>query len=93
MNHIVTHLIRVQGRVQGVGFRQYIHNIAMDRTVTGWIRNASDGSVEAMIQGRPADVGSVEAACRKGPPLSRVDKVDCYPVDPDTRYETFDVRH
>ena len=93
MNHIVTHLIRVHGRVQGVGFRQFIHNIAMERMVTGWIRNTSDGAVEAMLQGRPADVGSVEAACRKGPPLSRVDKVDCYPVDPDIHYESFDVRH
>ncbi len=93
MNHIVTHLIRVQGQVQGVGFRQFIHSIAMERSVTGWIRNTSDGSVEAMLQGRPADVGSVEAACRKGPALSRVDKIDCYPVDPDIRYDTFEVRH
>ncbi len=93
MNHIVTHLIRVYGRVQGVGFRQFIHDIAVQRSVTGWIRNSSDGSVEAMLQGRPADVGSVEAACRKGPALSRVDKVDCYPVDPDIHYETFEVRY
>lgn len=93
MNHIVTHLIRIQGRVQGVGFRQFIYAIASERSVTGWIRNTSDGSVEAMLQGRPADVGSVEAACRKGPALSRVENVDCYPVDPDIRYDTFEVRH
>ncbi|MFO8029461.1 MAG: acylphosphatase [Cyclonatronaceae bacterium] len=93
MDHIVTHLIRVHGRVQGVGFRQFIHDIAAERSVTGWIRNTSDGSVEAMLQGRPADVGSVEAACRKGPTLSRVDNVDSYPVDPDIRYDAFEVRH
>lgn len=93
MNHLVTHLLRIEGRVQGVGFRHFVKNAANERSVTGWIRNNSDGSVEAMLQGKPADVGSVEAACRRGPALSHVDKVECYPVDPDIRYEHFEVQH
>lgn len=93
MDHIVTHLLNIYGRVQGVGFRNYINNHAHERSVTGWIRNRSDGSVEVMLQGKPADVGSVEAACRKGPPMANVEHVDRYPVDPDTIYDTFEVRY
>ena len=93
MSHIVTHLLYIYGRVQGVGFRNFVHHHASERTVTGWIRNRSDGSVEVMLQGNPSDVGSVEAACHKGPGLANVEKVDRYPVDPDVQYDTFEVRH
>ncbi|MBP3192584.1 acylphosphatase [Natronogracilivirga saccharolytica] len=92
MSHIVTHLLHIYGRVQGVGFRNYVNQHANERSVTGWIRNREDGSVEVMLQGKHSDVGSVEAACRKGPPLAKVDHVDRYPVDPDVSYETFEVR-
>ncbi len=93
MNHIVTHLLRVHGVVQGVGFRHFIYKQAVQRSVTGWIRNRSDGSVEVLLQGKPSDVGSVEAACRRGPPAANVKEVEGYPVDPDIRYDTFEVRH
>lgn len=92
MSHIVTHLLHIYGRVQGVGFRNFINNLAQERSVTGWIRNRSDGSVEVMLQGNPSDVGSLEAACQKGPLLAVVEKVDRYPVDPDVHYDSFDVR-
>ncbi len=93
MDHIVTYLLYIHGRVQGVGFRNFVINHAHQRSVTGWIRNRSDGSVEAMLQGKPADVGSVEAACRQGPAMAQIDRVDKYPVDPDTVYDTFEVRY
>ena len=93
MNHIVTHLLHIYGRVQGVGFRNFVNNHAQERSVTGWIRNRSDGSVEVMLQGKPADVGSVEAACRTGPSFAHVERVERYPVDPDTIYDRFEVRY
>lgn len=93
MNHIVTHLLYIYGRVQGVGFRNFVVHQANERSVTGWIRNRSDGSVEVMLQGNPADVGSVEAACRKGPAMANVENVERYPVDPDVHYDTFEVRY
>ncbi len=92
MNHIITHLLRVHGRVQGVGFRNYIYGEAQRRSVTGWVRNCPDGTVEAMLQGKPPDVGAVEAACRKGPAFANVDHVERFPVDPDVNYETFQIR-
>ncbi|MDG5767679.1 acylphosphatase [Balneolales bacterium ANBcel1] len=93
MNHIVTHLLHIHGRVQGVGFRNFVINHAQQRSVTGWIRNRSDGTVEAMLQGKPGDVGSVEAACRQGPAMAHVEHVERYPVDPDTVYDSFEVRY
>lgn len=92
MSHIVTHLLHIYGRVQGVGFRNFVYHHANERSVTGWIRNRSDGSVEVMLQGQHSDVGSVEAACRRGPSLAKVEHVDRYPVDPDVHYDTFEVR-
>ena len=93
MSHIVAHLLKIHGRVQGVGFRNFVWNHANERSVTGWIRNCNDGSVEVLLQGNATDVGSVEAACRKGPPMAHVEHVDRYPVDPDAVYDTFEVRY
>ncbi|MDI6402134.1 acylphosphatase [Balneolaceae bacterium ANBcel3] len=92
MSHIVTHLLHIYGRVQGVGFRNFVNHHAQERSVTGYIKNRNDGSVEVMLQGNPSDVGSVEAACRKGPVLAHVEHVERFPVDPDVHYETFEVR-
>ena len=86
-------MLHISGRVQGVGFRNFVVHHAQERSVTGYVSNLEDGSVEVMLQGQPADVGSVEAACRTGPALARVDNFECYPVDPDIHYETFVVKH
>ena len=52
---------RFTGRVQGVGFRATTRAIARKHPVTGWVRNESDGSVLAQIQGDPAAVEAVLA--------------------------------
>ena len=54
-------MLHISGRVQGVGFRNFVVHHAQERSVTGYVRNLEDGSVEVMLQGQPADVGSVEA--------------------------------
>jgi acylphosphatase len=45
-----------RGRVQGVGFRYTVHNLARAFEVCGWVRNAPDGSVELQVQGTPGEV-------------------------------------
>ena len=67
--------LRIEGRVQGVGFRAFVVREATARGLDGWVRNRRDGGVEAVVSG-PLDV--VEAmvdACRKGPLAARVDMV------------------
>ena len=65
--------IRVEGRVQGVWYRSWLIQEANHRALAGWVRNRSDGTVEAVISGPRNPVDEVLALCRKGPPAARVD--------------------
>jgi acylphosphatase len=67
--------VMVRGRVQGVGYRAWVEDQATMNGLAGWVRNRSDGSVEAVFAGPAQDVAEMVAACRKGPPASRVDAV------------------
>lgn len=66
----------VRGRVQGVFFRSSLKQQADTHGVTGWVRNRSDGSVEALLQGPYAAVSSVAAWMEVGPRSARVDSAD-----------------
>ncbi len=68
---------RIQGRVQGVGFRYYTQIEARRLGVVGWVRNLLDGSVEAMIGGEPEALAAMQAWLRHGPDLARVDAIEC----------------
>ena len=63
---------RVTGRVQGVGFRWYTEKLANEIGVRGWVRNCSDGSVEAVASGTEAQLEEFERVLRRGPSGSRV---------------------
>ena len=65
----------VEGRVQGVGFRAFIEREAKARGLRGWVRNRSDGSVEAVFAGEEEDVQSMIVACHQGTRLSLVKAV------------------
>lgn len=52
------HFLRWEGQVQGVGFRFTNTNLAQARSLTGWVRNMEDGSVEMELQGTPANIVS-----------------------------------
>ena len=58
----------VSGRVQGVFFRVETRSEAMKRNVAGWVRNTSEGIVEAIFEGDKADVEQLIDFCRRGPP-------------------------
>jgi acylphosphatase len=75
MKHIV-----VRGRVQGVGFRAFVEHHALLRGVEGWVRNRSDGTVEAVFAGTAATVEDIIAACKAGPRSSKVDTVEQRPA-------------
>ncbi len=65
----------VEGKVQGVYFRDTTRREAQKRGVDGWVRNLSDGRVEAVFQGPRADVDAMIGFVHKGPPRARVDDV------------------
>ncbi len=67
---------RIWGRVQGVGYRDWTERAARSHGLDGWVRNISDGSVEAVFSGAPATVERMLTDCRHGPPAARVSTVD-----------------
>jgi acylphosphatase len=67
--------VRVTGRVQGVFFRAWTQQQARELGVSGWIRNADDGSVEAQLEGDEAAVKALIQRMHEGPPSARVDGV------------------
>ena len=67
--------VRIEGRVQGVGYRYWTEGVAADLGLTGWGRNRRDGSVEALFAGPADDVRQMLDRCREGPPASRVTAV------------------
>jgi acylphosphatase len=77
---ILTRLLRVRGRVQGVGFRDGCLRHAQSLGVAGWVRNRLDGSVEALVHG-PADrLDALERWLRHGVTAARVDAVEATAV-------------
>jgi acylphosphatase len=68
--------VRVEGRVQGVGYRAYVEMNAAQLNIDGWVRNRCDGSVEAVFQGSDAAVEEVLRLCAIGPAAARVDRVE-----------------
>ena len=74
------HLV-IHGRVQGVFFRQSMHNEAQRLAIAGWVRNRSNGTVEAVVHGAPAAVDAMVRWAQRGPELAQVDRVDIDPTD------------
>ncbi len=73
--------LRIEGRVQGVGYRVFVERNAAALGLNGWVRNRRDGGVEAVVSG-PADVvDEIVTRCRTGPPAARVDRVEVLPED------------
>lgn len=66
----------ISGRVQGVFFRASCREEAESLGLAGWVRNRSDGRVEAVFEGTKAGVDEMIEWCRKGPSLARVTRVD-----------------
>ena len=71
MSRSAIHVI-VEGRVQGVGYRAFVEQEAKARGLRGWVRNRSDGAVEAVFCGEAEDLESMLVACHRGPRMSAV---------------------
>jgi acylphosphatase len=64
--------VRIEGRVQGVGYRYWTEGRAMELGLAGWVRNRRDGSVEAVFAGPADGVAELLHWCREGPRGARV---------------------
>ena len=89
MQDTTTVHVRIEGRVQGVWFRGWTVDRATERLLSGWVRNVTDGTVEALFNGPKAKVDEMIALVHDGPKLAKVDKVTVREVDPPGRGGAF----
>ena len=84
----------IHGRVQGVGFRWSASRVACDLGLSGWVQNASDGTVEARLVASNSAVEKMLAWCQESPPSSHVTSVDQQEADPASAHELreFEIR-
>lgn len=68
--------VYISGRVQGVFFRYETQALAEEVDVRGWVRNTSDGRVEAVFEGEKEKVERMLDFCRSGPPGARVSDIE-----------------
>jgi len=68
------HLL-IKGRVQGVGFRHYVHQCIGVLSIHGWVRNLDDGRVEILAEGSRKDLESFLIEVEKGPSLSQITNI------------------
>ena len=86
-----TRLVRVWGRVQGVGYRYACVQQARTLGVAGWVRNRSDDSVEAMLQGTPQQLDEMCLWMRDDMPAALVERIEATEVPPPFhRYDSFE---
>jgi acylphosphatase len=89
---MVARQIRVSGRVQGVGYRVSLQDEAQKHDISGWVRNRSDGRVEALLQGSPEAVEALIAWARRGPPGAHVSDVAVASATEDFALRGFELR-
>lgn len=67
--------VYISGFVQGVGFRNFVRSHARKMGITGWVRNLTDGRVEAVLQGDEENVQKLIKICKKGSFFSKTTNI------------------
>lgn len=81
----------VSGKVQGVAYRYYTKNQAISNSVSGWVKNNNDKTVEAVFQGSVEGVREMINWCWEGSPASEVDGVKVDNMESDQKFSTFEI--
>lgn len=83
----------ISGRVQGVFFRATTRDTAQELGITGWVKNLSDGRVEAVAEGCSSDLEEFVEFCHEGPRRARVDDVEIQEEDHTGEFSSFSIRY
>ena len=83
----------VHGRVQGVFFRDYTRRMALSHSLTGWVRNLPDGSVETVFFGEEEMVTEMLTWLGKGSPLSSVTSIEVYDIEVKEQFPSFEIQY
>ena len=91
--HKVARRFLISGDVQGVGYRFFAQRAAARHQVVGYVKNLSDGRVEALVEGSPTQVEAFKHDLATGPRFGRVDDVEELNLDPTGTYSAFRIEH
>ena len=83
----------ISGRVQGVWFRASTKSKAEQFGITGWVRNTSDGNVEAVFEGDEKIIEEILEWCNHGPPLAKVDNVEIKKQPSSNDFDQFFIKY
>ncbi|HEY0078789.1 MAG TPA: acylphosphatase [Pyrinomonadaceae bacterium] len=86
---LVARRFTISGEVQGVGYRFFAQRAAARHQVVGYVRNLSDGRVEALAEGTPESVEAFKHELSAGPTYGRVEQVEEINLEPTGRYTLF----
>ena len=84
------HIIII-GKVQGVGFRYWLYEAAIQKNIYGWVKNKVSGEVEALLVGNDVDINNLIQMCKKGSPLSKVTKIKVQNYQEEFTKESFNI--
>lgn len=84
------HII-ITGDVVGVGFRAWMRAHAREKQITGWVKNRSDGTVEAVLEGNPEAVDELIELSHMGPEIAWVDGVQATEEEPLSEFAEFEI--
>jgi len=93
MKEAVRARLTITGRVQGVGYRINAQDEGQRLGLVGEVRNLSDGSVEALVEGSRPAVEDFIGWCRRGPPAARVLDVKVAWSEPSGEFNEFEITH
>ena len=87
---IKKHLV-ISGKVQGVGFRYWMQNFAINNNISGWVKNRSLGDVEALIIGQEKEVQKLIKQCKIGPSSATIQNIQINDYNQDYSEEGFNI--
>ena len=85
--------IFVSGRVQGVFFRENTKRKAEELRIAGWVKNLTDGRVEAILEGEKEKIDKLIDWAKTGPTFAKVDKVEITPEECQDEFEKFEIKY
>ena len=83
----------ISGRVQGVFFRANTRQKAENLGITGWVRNTSDGRVEALFEGEEEKLEGMIEWCKQGPSHANVENVEITEEKKGQNFNSFEIRY
>ena len=81
------------GRVQGVFFRANTKEKASELNLNGWVKNKEDGSVEMVVDGEEDSIQALLNWCKKGPGISRIDRINILKENKKGKFSGFEILH